>query len=131
MCRYEDAPSPTFFQETWPKAAKPHRCLECGRVIKKGETHRAVHGKWEDRFDSFRVCAHCDAAREWLTVVCGGSVFGEVLEELVEHWEYEDFRSIPFGRLIVGMKHRWHDGTDPVPTGIHELATAMLAVPTR
>lgn len=32
-----------------------------------------------------------------------------------------------FGRLIACMRLRWHDGADPVPTGMVELAEQMLA----
>ncbi len=48
-------------------------------------------------------------------------------EELTEHW-HEGFRSVAFGRLIVGQRRRWHDGRDPVPDGavVAELARQMM-----
>jgi hypothetical protein len=46
-------------------------------------------------------------------------------DELLEHWR-DGFRSAGLFRLIVGMRRRWHDGRDPVPTGVGALARQML-----
>lgn len=128
MCRAEDAELPSVLNETSPRAKKLHRCSECYRTITIGETYLRVFGVWDERPATYKICQHCESVRAWLMVVCGGYIFGQVLEELVEHWEYEDFRSIPFGRLIVNMKLCWHDGKDlvPDPGYVRSMAKEML-----
>jgi hypothetical protein len=85
-------------------------------VIAKGETHTHIVGKWEGDFGTYRVCAHCRAAGEWLNVACGGWMFGGIGEELGDHWDEEiQLRSVMLARLILGHRRRWRDGLDPVP----------------
>lgn len=52
-------------------------------------------------------------------------VLREVYEELEEHWN-EGYKSVPFARLIAGMRRKWHGGRDPVPTGMREMAESMM-----
>jgi hypothetical protein len=89
-----------------PTARVPHRCEECGRTIQIGERYCQVKGRLEDSgWVTNRWCRHCDAAAEWLNVVCHGYIIG---------------------RLIAGLRLRWHDGADPVPEGVSALAVAMM-----
>lgn len=117
MCRVEQSDWWTLVHDEHPRAAKEYRCGECGRAIKVGETyerHSLVHdGEW----DVLRTCEHCQAARKWLEIECRGWVYEQVYEELVEHW-YEDliYRTVWLGRVIAGMKHRWHDGRMSIPS---------------
>lgn len=117
MCRIEWCDEgPEFFSESFRTAAKDHRCRECYRTIAKGERYSYDAGKWNGEFRSVKTCAHCVVARQWIQIVCGGWVYTEVLEELIEHWQEEtELRSITLARLIAGMKQKWHEGRDPVP----------------
>lgn len=116
MCRIEGCDPWNFFHDEIRKAAKPHRCCECGRTIAKGEQYTHSVGKMDDRMSTYRQCQHCVVAAHWLQVTCSGWLFEGILEELVEHWEEEpDLRSWTLGRLIVGMRRQWRDGAAPVP----------------
>lgn len=125
MCRVDDSECATIWQEQQRKAGKDHVCSECRRWIWVGEHYRHVSALSDGRWSRDHVCLHCTAAAEWLTAACGGYLLTEVLEELEEHWD-EGYRSIAFARLIVGMRRRWHEGRDPVPTGVRAMATAMM-----
>lgn len=125
MCAIDDCEPATVWTEAWRVGRKPWRCFECDRTIPVGEHHNYVSTLVEGRWDSFRRCGHCMAAGVWLAEVCGGYPLGMLREELIEHW-HEGYRSVPFARLIVGQKRRWHDGRDPVPTGVAEMAKQML-----
>lgn len=125
MCAIDDAEQPEFWHDEWRTAAKDHACGECRRRIRRGERHHFVSSLYDGRWSSWRTCEHCIHAATWINSVCGGYLLGGLLEELVEHW-HEGFRSVGFGRLIVGVQRQWHDGRDEVPTGVAELATAMM-----
>jgi hypothetical protein len=128
MCAVEDAEPWDFYNETAPRAAKEHRCGECGRVITRGETHRLGKGLHDGLWSTFRWCEHCHATGFWMYEVCSGYLLDNLLDEMVEHW-HEGYRSIAFARLIAGMRHGWNDGRDPVPDGdaVRALAGQMMA----
>lgn len=116
MCRIEDAEPWDFFSRSSRRARKQWTCGECGRTIPVGETYDYAAGKYDGHFATCQTCQHCAAAQRWLSVACGGWVYGDVLEELVEHWEEEPgLRSWTLGRLIIGMRRKWRDGAVPVP----------------
>lgn len=46
------------------KAAKDHRCYECGGVIKKGEHYHSHHGVWDGQGATYKVCLDCDELRK-------------------------------------------------------------------
>ncbi|MCW2904231.1 MAG: hypothetical protein JWO67_6496 [Streptosporangiaceae bacterium] len=125
MCRVEDAEPATLWDEQQRIAAKAHLCSECGRAIQIGERYRHISSLTDGHWSRDRMCAHCMAAGDWLVATCGGYLLTEIYEELVEHWD-EGYRSVPFARLIVGMRRKWHDGRDPIPTGMRDLATSMM-----
>jgi hypothetical protein len=125
MCAVEDAEPWTLYREDHPKARKPWPCGECRRTIAAGERYQQVVGLADGLWVTYRTCAHCNAASRWMSEVCGGYILGDLLDELVEHW-HEGFADVAFGRLIVGLRLRWHDGADPVPEGVAELASRML-----
>jgi hypothetical protein len=132
MCAVDDCEPWVVKRETTPIARREYRCGECGRWIRIGEKYHKVVGldaygqsQTPVKWDTYRTCRHCIALGEWMNVVCGGWPIRGLRAELVEHW-YDGYRSVPFGRLIVAQKHRWHDGRDPIPSGVSELAKAML-----
>jgi hypothetical protein len=48
-----------FITITHPKAAKEHRCQECGTTIERGERHSYTAGKVEGALMSYRLCEPC------------------------------------------------------------------------
>lgn len=126
MCAIEGAEPWDFVHDEQRTARKTHRCYECDRAIHPGERYHILTGLYDGRWSTERTCKHCAAAGVWMQRVCGGYLTGGLLEELVEHW-HEGYRSIGLGRLIAGIRHRWHDGRDAVPEGVSEMADQMLA----
>lgn len=126
MCAIDDAPYPAVYSTEWPTARRSHACDECGRTIYPGERYRRIRGLWEDSWSTVKECRHCHAAGAVMNALCGGYPHGELYSELTEHW-WDGYRSVAYGRLIVGVKRRWRDGLDPVPTGVSDVARALLA----
>lgn len=118
MCMIGEDAGWKVFRDGTRTARKPHGCGECRRTIHVGERYYWATGldyEWES-WQTFATCEHCRAATEWLLTACNGYLFEMVLEDLVEHWqESAEYRSWPLGRLIVGMRRRWRDGSMPVP----------------
>jgi hypothetical protein len=125
MCAIEQCAPWDVVHDTQPRAHQAHQCTECSRTIRRGETYRKIHGLCDGYWATHKICAHCDAAAQWMMVVCDGYPLNSLYDELLEHWR-DGFRSAGLFRLIVGMRRRWHDGRDPVPTGVGALARQML-----
>lgn len=125
MCRIDDAPYPEVYDETHPTARVRHLCVECGRVIERGERYHHVRGKWDGMWSTVKECRHCEAAGAVMDVMCGGYPHGELLVELEDHW-HEGYRSLAYARLIALMRRRWLDGRAPVPTDGRAIARALL-----
>lgn len=106
MCKIDDAEPWEFMTSGIRKAAKPHRCGECGRTIPKGEAYEYVCGKADGYFSISRTCQHCQIARKWLIEECGGYLYGGVFEDLAEHAN-DQIGGFKLGRLVIGMKHHW------------------------
>ena len=114
MCMIDDSDEPEFHVADDVVARRDHKCGECRRVIAKGETYESSRGKWNGDFDSHKTCAHCCAAREWLTMECSGFCYGAVREDLHEHFDYGP--TMELGRLLVGMRRKWKRfGGDNMP----------------
>tara|TARA_R110002153_G_scaffold9324_2_gene38604 strand:+ start:1343 stop:1645 length:303 start_codon:yes stop_codon:yes gene_type:complete len=47
-------------------ARKQHRCCECPRPIKVGDSYCIVSGTWEGDFYTNKVCLRCRRASKWL-----------------------------------------------------------------
>ena len=48
-------------------ARKDHRCSECSRTIKAGESYEFVFGLGDGEGQTFKTCTHCLALRDWMT----------------------------------------------------------------
>lgn len=114
MCAIDGADPCDVYTVLHPRARNRQECEECQRFIQPGEVYLRVKMLYEGHWDEFVACAHCEVAGEWMTTVCGGYLHGGLNEELREHWS-EGYASILMGRLILGMRDRWHGGADPVP----------------
>lgn len=124
MCRIQDCDPWKLYSFKIVKARRAHKCFECDRTISPGERyHRASALDPDgDRWQSYKLCAHCDAASEWLMVVCNGYLYGGIGEELQEHWDEEiELRSIGLARLIHGRERAWQRT---------KYATGLMEVPT-
>jgi hypothetical protein len=102
------------------KAKKDHKCSECGRIIVVGEKYYRERGKYDGSMFTHKTCEHCQVARTWMYRECGGFVYGEIEEELREHWnESHEYRNRELARLIYGMSRFWKrrkGGLMPIPT---------------
>ena len=126
MCSVDDCEPWAIYNEARRKARKTHICEECGRGIAAGEEYLRIEGLCDGKWSTYKLCQHCDAASTVMRVMCNGWPLGDLWQELVEHWA-DGYRSVPFARLIAGVKLRWHDGRDPVPTGCGDLARQLMA----
>lgn len=129
MCRIQDCDPWKVYRAGTRVARKEHTCFECGRKITKGESYHYATGLHPDAagWDVFKLCPHCDAASQWLVVVCNGFLYGGIREELREHWEEEwELRSIGLGRLIHGIERRWQ--RTKYATGLMEIPTYAKTV---
>lgn len=117
MCRvdYCDQYVEEISRET-PVARTEHRCGECDRVIGPGEKYERLVAKWDGDLDVSKTCAHCLRARGWLNTECGGFIYTEVAEELIEHWEESPtYRTKELRTLIMGMRRGWRRKGELLP----------------
>jgi hypothetical protein len=94
------------------KSRKEHRCVECHRTIRVGESYEYNVNKFMGDITVNKTCAHCIEARKWLEAECGGFVWRGVKEDLYDHWceeryQYDDTKTIGLIKLIVGMRRKW------------------------
>jgi len=80
-CTY-DYHGPEVCRTEIRRAAKEHRCCECGATIKVGERHQYVTGKWDGFWDAYRTCMPCKAVRDD-RMSCGWA-YGRLWEDLRE-----------------------------------------------
>lgn len=83
-----------FYRDATPRAAKSHRCCECGGVISKGAAHHYATGKWDGEFQAFRTCAACHEIR---TVFgCDGWAFCALWDSVNEQMfcEWDEMKAI-------------------------------------
>lgn len=84
VCDYDP---PTLYSATQVKAArKDHKCDECSRTIKPGESYDLVWGIWDGRSDTFKTCSHCIALRDWVKahIPCFCWAHGHIREDAIE-----------------------------------------------
>jgi hypothetical protein len=111
MADYADNEGGVSLGSETRKARKIHRCNDCSRNIAIGEAYHV--GKWacDGTVETFRMCAHCRVAADWLTENCGGYLWGGILEDISEH--VEEYRGVypdvtrDLKRLHVQACHHW------------------------
>lgn len=119
-------------------ARKEHRCYECGGTIAPLDVYECTSGIWDGSPNRFKVCQHCEEARDWLLedtdwVACcneAGGVDGEgavffygqlsehLLEQAREGQRKFAFRAYRFVSLMRRRRKAW--------TETHEPAVAQL-----
>lgn len=83
-------------------ARKEHRCDECFSTIQPSTRYRYEAYVYEGDFTAHKTCRVCMQAREWIDEVCHGAFYyGDVLNEVAEHWSEELLRGLSFGRLVL------------------------------
>ena len=86
-----------------------------------------VSAKWDGVLYSIATCEHCQEARLWLSVVCGGFLHHGVLEDLSEH-RWEDYS--PMLEVLASLMRRgWtrkKDGRRLTPRKVRSLVYATL-----
>lgn len=86
---YCDYDPPKFVSVRTPRARKLHKCHECARTIRVGETYEYVSGMWDGYLDTFKTCSHCRDIRQYLinSIPCYCWAYGgldETLRETIE-----------------------------------------------
>jgi ribosomal protein S27AE len=122
MCRIDDCERADVYNVEHRVARKEHKCGECCRVILAGEPYEH-HSIIADGFASeHKVCSHCSVLAEWLRRDCGGTVTGELIEDIEEH--AQEYRRADLGQLAACARAKWMKGPTfrvpypgiPVPT---------------
>ena len=62
MCFFHDGDC-EFVLDREVRARKPHRCEECSRGVRVGETYTRTSGKFEGEIFWYATCARCEAMR--------------------------------------------------------------------
>jgi len=107
----DDADLSIPLSEGQRKARKPHKCFECGRVITIAETYMFATYIDQSRAKTYKTCAHCHVAMQWLGDNCGGWIYGHVWQDIDEH--VEEYRGVypkvarALKRLCVWQAHDW------------------------
>lgn len=107
-CDYDPA---EFYHSAIRTARKLHRCEECGRFIRPGETYEHVTGKWNGDLDTFKTCSHCRDIRQFVknSVPCFCWGHGNLDEDVANtiqdaYWRAPDeVKGLRFsvGRLVI------------------------------
>jgi hypothetical protein len=87
-------------------ARKEHKCMECWRVIRKGERYHIINLIFDREFKSHKTCAHCYVMCQWLSAECGGFMFRHVREDITEHVQYA-YSGWALARCAIGMRLKW------------------------
>ena len=81
----DDGDRPEVFESRRIKAAKSHRCCECGGDIAKGDIHEFDKGMWGGHWDAIRTCLLCVEIRNHFS--CGeGWIYGALWSDLEENF---------------------------------------------
>lgn len=67
-----------------PRAAKQHRCCECGDRIERGQKHELVKGMWDGSWNCYRTCLLCVEIREHFQ--CDGWIYEQLWEDLINNF---------------------------------------------
>ena len=106
-----------FTSVTHVIAKVQHKCCECGGIIAPLDVYERTAGTWDGLFSLFKVCGHCENARDWLIEetnwpddIDGDGhqfYFTQLRDHLMEQAKGGDPKfSFRAYRHIVAMKHR-------------------------
>lgn len=111
---YCDYDPPSVFSSKTVKARKPHRCDECPRIIKPGESYLYTFGVWDGYASSWNTCADCTEIQRWVSIniPCFCWSYGNMLNDAKEaieeayHRAGDEVRGVMFGFLRKLIKAR-------------------------
>lgn len=105
----EEADVVDFFDDTWPTARKPHRCVECREAIEVGEQHKKTAYRFNGSFHSERRCLPCvEVAAEFEYTVFGGGLWNELQEEWSNGANLQGcLNRLTTARAKAHMRQRW------------------------
>jgi hypothetical protein len=76
---------PEFQEIKDVKARKPHKCVECRRVIEKGETYQRYSGKFDGAVFTDHTCEECASIRSVYSCGEAWPCVGEMWSEMEDH----------------------------------------------
>ena len=117
----DDSEPVDFCLQKVRSARKTHTCSECRRTIQVGEKYTHSSYGVEGIVQVNKTCSHCEIAGQWLQKHCGGYCFGQIQEELQEHYS-DGYREDNLRELLVGVHRGWKafdsDRLLPLPAGV-------------
>lgn len=91
------------FVTSWPRARKEHKCSDCGRTIRPGETYRRGVG-FDGTAWSWKECQHCEYALNRYDLAWDGEYNADDFAE----WASDgDCRDVQEARDMAGYRKRW------------------------
>lgn len=109
----DDTDGPSVYNIAHPRAAKDHKCSECGETILKGVRHEHVKGMWDGSWSIYRTCPLCVEIRDHFA--CGnGWLFQQLWEDLENNF-FPDMKA--GGQCMEGLS----------PTAKQKLIDARMA----
>lgn len=101
-CDYE---MPSFIDSQKRRARKPHKCGECFRPIRVGETYEHTVGVWGGDWNTHDTCCRCLDLREYVEtlVPCFCWAYGNVIDDAMQT---ADANHDPGSGLLFGAHRR-------------------------
>ncbi len=90
MCDVRNYDPVSLWVETWPRAAKEHRCASCAGPIEIGTKHLRVFTVFDGSASSARQCAACRAISLDFREAHGFQPTPDTLREFLEECVDED-----------------------------------------
>lgn len=110
MCRI-DGDYADVYSVYEPVARKEHKCGECRRTILAGEPYERHSMVYEGTASDHLICSHCAVLSAWIGIQCGGTVCGELIEDIEEHAQDYDRGDLKFLAIWARGQWCWPEGT--------------------
>lgn len=104
MCR-TDGEQADVYSVYKPIARKEHKCGECRRTILAGEPYERHSMVYEGTASDHAICSHCAVLSTWIGIQCGGTVTGELIEDIEEH--ARDYGRTDLAELALEARGQW------------------------
>jgi len=105
MCRVDDGDRADLYSIANRIARKEHRCGECRRTILVGEPYERHSMVYEGTASDHIICSHCAVLSAWIGVQCGGTVCGELIEDIEEH--AQEYNRTDLKELALEARGQW------------------------
>lgn len=111
MCRVDDSERADVYCNDHRIARVGHKCGECRRHILPGEPYEHHTMIYDGYATSHAVCSHCAVLGEWMGRECGGSIIGELIEEIEEHAQEYGRADLTDLAMQARGQWMWSEGT--------------------